>query len=505
MSRANPVDKKSIIQSRFHHVQIDRGGELHNLARDKFESYNRLPFAWDVRVKKPALLIFFLALLVRIVIILSCFQGYTNSDGIYYHNIAVNIVKGKGYSLDVTEPYRPNFFREPVYPLFLAAAYSIWSIWGDVSYLENNFFSSGKYPEIILAKVLQALVGALTCLIFYLTLVLVLKKKAAFIIGSFFSVYLPLAVYSTQIMRETIQTFLIILLNYCFARFLFSKKAKWLIAFSIFVGLANLTLQVTKFMPLLMLCFLAIYTKKLKQTLMYTGLSMLITAVTISPWVYRTLRHYPDIRLIKSIGLSYTHEQYIFEDALKMLREYGLISETELRNRLHSESYFLDEDQRIANSFNGYFIRQAELIKRALNEPLISQRKIKRAFHRFRRSWIEALWFEEKGGRLHERPHQVYKERGDYLLLCLSLTGFLFGYAAIPGLFLFYKRLFPITLCFTYFISLFYVIGFVPRTMLPVHAFIFMFSCLSFYYFYFRIVKKIQPSQIFGLLILKRE
>jgi hypothetical protein len=261
------------------------------------------------------------ALATRILLINFCFRDYTNSDGLFYHNIAVNIVLGNGYSNDTKEPFRPFFFREPGYPGFLAGIYFIWNLVGDVGYLDNNFYRGLDHPEIRLAKYAQSVLGAVTCVIFYLTLLLMIRKKYSFIIGLLFSVYIPLAVYSTQIMRETVQTFVVVFMSYCFARFLFSKKLFWLIMCSILVGISNLTLQVTKFVPLLMALYLLIYFRDLKISLKYLSILILITVIVVFPWVYRTYKFYPDLRIIKTLGVSLTHEELEFESALDVLRD----------------------------------------------------------------------------------------------------------------------------------------------------------------------------------------
>jgi hypothetical protein len=40
--------------------------------------------------------------------------GFVPSDGINYHNIAVNLASGNGYSNNISAPYEPYFFREPL-------------------------------------------------------------------------------------------------------------------------------------------------------------------------------------------------------------------------------------------------------------------------------------------------------------------------------------------------------------------------------------------------------
>ena len=64
-----------------------------------------------------------------------------------YPITANNILNGHGYSMDTRPPYRPSEAAVPVYPLFIAAAYTLF----------------GRHEGVV--KALQAFIDVLTCVL----------------------------------------------------------------------------------------------------------------------------------------------------------------------------------------------------------------------------------------------------------------------------------------------------------------------------------------------------
>lgn len=452
--------------------------------------------------RKAIFIIFLTAFSVRILLVTVFFLDYTRRDSIDYHNIAINVALGNGYSLDVTPPHRPYFFREPVYPLFLASIYKIWTLFGEPSYLESNFFEHRQHPEIMFARYVQALIGALTCVLFFLLLKLVIKNRPAFIIGLLFSFYIPLAAYSAMLMRETVQTLSVLLMAYTFTRFLQAKKPYWLIWFSISYAISNLTLQITIFVPIFAFLFMLIVFKAPLKSAAYSISMTVIMLLCVSPWLIRTYNFYPDIRIVKNLGMSLTFEQSKYVSSLRKLNEYCVISTDSLGYLFHKEWYNIPEYDKFQKSYSGYFSQKADSLQRLINEPFFAKRKLIKGITNLRLSWIEALWVTTKeNGGIHERPHSTYVKNKNYLLLVLSFSGFLFGYLAIPGIFLYFRKIYPILLMFIYFMALYYFIGNEPRRMLPIHPFIFMFSCLAIYHLYLKFFKKLANPEIYNRIL----
>ncbi|MCG3154492.1 MAG: hypothetical protein DKINENOH_01086 [bacterium] len=434
--------------------------------------------------------IFAAALIIRLTLNAFYFQDYTQSDGVDYHNIAVNIAQGHGYSKDTSEPHRPFFFREPAYPLFLAGVYALVDFAGFTpAYLLAAEYDLTAHPEIYWARIAQCVLGAFTCLILYLTLRLVLQPRVAFVIALLFTAYLPLAVYTTMLMRETLQTFAVVCTNYFFAKFLLARRMINLVLFALTWALSNMTLQVTVLIGILSLVFLLYRTRSLRSSFAYTALATALMFVAISPWLMRSYAFYPDVRIVQSLGMSITPQAAQYSGYLGKLHERGVLPADSVTT-LWRKWYALSEWEKFDWSFSGRF----DSLRAELPEVSFNLRNdIAHGLDYFRRGWIESLWFADVqggGSRMNLRPHSKYLRAGEYVLFGLSLAGFIFGYLAIPGVFLYARRLWPILLTFTYFVPLSVFIANETRRMLPIHGYIFMFSYLACWEIYQRFTRR---------------
>lgn len=418
---------------------------------------------------------------------------YLPSDGIVYHNLAVNIVSGNGYSKSTEPPFEPYFFREPAYPFFVAGIYGIYAQFGNLTYLQDNREDIKNHPEILWVKIIQSLISSVTCIWFYGTLILILKPRIAFLISMAGALYVPLAIFSTFLLRETFQAFVIVGMNYFFARLLLERNRKWLIAFSVALGISALTLRVTIIMPVLTFIYFWIYFKDLKISLAYTAMVAGIMLVMLSPWLIRTYLFYPDWRILRSVGTSHTFE--VRNSYLKLEQDLasGFIDSAKFEQE-YIRWKALSEKERFERSFSGYFSETSVNGTTSLSIPAVA----KTAWQRWRMAWLESLWVVKRDNqRIHLRPHSFYKSQGNTVWLAASFVGLLFGYMALPGIIIFFRRTNVILVAFIYFYALFYLISNDPRRMLPVHLFVFLFSCLGIYYVYCRVRKK-DPNEIFN-------
>lgn len=413
------------------------------------------------------------------------------SDGIDYHNVAVNLVLGHGYSNDTQDPHNPYFFREPGYPIFLSSIYFFYSLFDDVSYLNTHRNALDDHTEIRVVRFIQALIGACTCIVFFLTWLLVVNNRMALIIGITGALYVPLAVYSAFLMRETLQTFVIVCMNYFFARFLKDQNLRWIIAFAIMLGLSVLILRITVLAPFLVSVFLWVVYKNFKISLKYPLIVFGIMLLLISPWLVRTYLFYPDWRVLLSVGTSHTSK----------LRSYYLEMENALASdRIDSEEFnkfytnwkSMSDRERFELSFSDEY----KTLPAINDESESIAAKLSKVVQRWRLSWVESLWVaRQMDGRVHLRPHAYYKAQHMSGWFVVSILAIVFGYMALPGLIVYFRKTYIILFSFVYFYSIFYFIANDPRRMLPVHLFVLGFSCLGLYYVYCRI-RKISPNSI---------
>jgi len=114
-------------------------------------------------------------------------QEFTGGDEGMYDAVAANIQAGHGLKLD-------NYYQarvSPVYPVFLAAVYSL----------------AGH--DIVLVRFLQALIGSLTTLVIFFLAELLFNEKTARIACVLSAVYYPFIQMPAYLMTEVLYTFLL--------------------------------------------------------------------------------------------------------------------------------------------------------------------------------------------------------------------------------------------------------------------------------------------------------
>lgn len=427
------------------------------------------------------------ALILRVGLVVWQMDDVKPSDGLDYHNVAVNLVLGNGYSNDIQAPFEPYFFREPGYSLFIAAVYGVCSWFGEISYV-TDMTDLNHHPEFVGLQMVQCTLGAIMCVVFYLTLSLVLQKRAAWVLGLLGACYVPLAAFAALPLRETLQAFVVVAMNYCFARFLMNRSARWLLAFSVALAASILILRVTILGPALAFVFFWIQFRNVAQSLKYTAMVSGVVVILILPWLLRTYSFFPNWRIIWSVGTSHTTE----------LRDYYLALEENFKTdsddykRLYGDWKKLSERERFEWSFSG---RVTEL-SNALPEPG-SGGVIPKILRRWRLAWMESLWVAKiPGQRLHLRPHSHYLAQGRTGWFMASLGAMVFGHMALFGVLIYAIRLRVILFAFTYFYVIFYLIGNDPRRTLCVHVFVLMFSGLAFHYVYQSFIRRGQPTGV---------
>ena len=141
---------------------------------------------WDKKNFLPVIAIFMLALSVRLLYL------YESSD---CPSFRTPIVDAQGYDImarNFAEEGKMSiqFFRQPFfYPFFLSTVY----------YFSNS--------SIVCAKIIQAVLGAITCALGYKLAKKVFNTQTAFIAGVMMIFYGPLIYFQTKILGESWATF----------------------------------------------------------------------------------------------------------------------------------------------------------------------------------------------------------------------------------------------------------------------------------------------------------
>ena len=161
------------------------------------------------------------ALVVRLVFFYVMFGGVPApaQDTAKYWGIAKSLVKGDGYHLNGS----PTAFILPLYPLFLAAHYSL--------------FGEGHLPVVMIQLILNLFCVFLAFLIGRE----VVGRRVGVIAAALAAIYPYFFWWFPYILTETLSMLLVSLALYCYLRFDSTLLARYCIAGGVILGLAVLT------------------------------------------------------------------------------------------------------------------------------------------------------------------------------------------------------------------------------------------------------------------------
>ncbi len=188
-------------------------------------------------------------------------------DATEYDTIAVNLARGNGYAMT---PGIPTPIRAPAYPVLLAAVYS---------------FSGHSLPAV---RWVQALIGALTCLLIYAAGRKFLSERISFLGGVLLAAYPVLIAYTGLILSETLFTFFLAASMYFFARGLVRGDTVSFAGTGILLGSATLTRPTTILFPFLLaaVIFLRMPSFRLRRSLIvFVGFLFIVLPWTIRNYV----------------------------------------------------------------------------------------------------------------------------------------------------------------------------------------------------------------------------
>ncbi len=228
-----------------------------------------------LRVYLPALSIFCLALLVRIIYNSTVARGYIpRYDAGYYNGLGQHLIDEHCFCV---EAYKPTTGRAPFWPFIIAAIYTITG--------PKNFY----------ARLFLCFLGAGTCVLTYLYAKDMFNRWIGWIASVIAACYPGLYIYDGWLYSESVYTFL--LLAFAYSLFLLQSTAqvRWMIASGFALALAALTRP----NGLILLAMLLVWAGIMLKTsilswrvLLRSILSIvLITLCLIIPW---TLRNYKE-------------------------------------------------------------------------------------------------------------------------------------------------------------------------------------------------------------------
>lgn len=182
---------------------------------------------------------------------------------------------------------RLTSLRPPLHPALLAAVY--W-VWGEHHYLA--------------ARLVQALVGALTVLPLYSLAQGMFSRRVALLAVALFAVEPSLMGYTGLLLSETLFTFLLVLSCLLMQRLLQDGRFHWAFLFGVATGLAALTRSLMLPMVPVFCLFLywALHSWRWPRRLALSATVVVGCLVVVGPWIVRNTRLEGTLTTIDAIG-----------------------------------------------------------------------------------------------------------------------------------------------------------------------------------------------------------
>lgn len=187
-------------------------------------------------------------------------------DSVRYLRTATNIIRGRGFA---EWGPRPTAFAPPVYPYFLAGIFKIF----------------GYHPDVV--KIIQAILGGLTCWIIYRMGSLLFEEKVGLVASLIMVFYPDLIALTGYLYTEILYIFVLSLTFLFLMRALLRKGGKfdWFLA-GVLLGVSILTRHALILFPIFILILLSCF----KATRVhFKGLLvfMVVCYAVIIPWIIR--------------------------------------------------------------------------------------------------------------------------------------------------------------------------------------------------------------------------
>lgn len=206
-----------------------------------------------------------IAFLLRIVWIYKFSPQVLTSDPFYYDRTAQTILKGEGYKNHHLFAYRP-----PIYPYFLAGAYSI--------------FGNTYLP----VKIIQAFISVFSCILMFSIVKRLLNENAALFAACLFAFYPQFIKFSGELWTETLFIFLLLSIYLFLYKFQDTSKIHYGIITGILLGIASLTREVTIYFLPLVIVWLIIINRNNKKSISHKSLVIIFSMfITMLPWIAR--------------------------------------------------------------------------------------------------------------------------------------------------------------------------------------------------------------------------
>ena len=246
-------------------------------------------------------------------------------DSYLYHTIGYNLYKGHGYSgvdngsaFGLPESrhivvYEPAITRGPVYPMFLAGVYYLWSHEADMDPLGWWDMSWDR------VRIVQSILDALICLFIFWGVRFVYPDRylPAFLAAALYSISVYNIFYTRMLLSESITTFLMTVGIITSVMIMKSGRwVFWVISGAAF-GLASLARPEYILFPFFLAGFIVFIKRRtIKMGIRACAMLILGLILVITPWTVRNYKTFHQFipTSVGAMGLNLFNGTYEIED-----------------------------------------------------------------------------------------------------------------------------------------------------------------------------------------------
>lgn len=314
---------------------------IENKSGDSRDESASPPETRNPGINKSLWIILFVSILLRVFCVVSLEYGPIETDAKAYDELGLRVSKGMGF---VDAFGEPTAYWPPVYPLFLAGVYALVG------------------HELLWVRIIQAVLGGGICVLVYLIASILFDRRIGTLGGAIIAIYLPLIALTTQILTETLFTFLMLIGIWL----ILSKPGYRRIAIS---GVVLAVALLTKAILIFFFPFFLYWIYLNSQLKFWRAAGILAVAVilVLSPW---TARNYQKMRAfvpLASVGGMSLYTAYVLPE-----KGFGYNASLEpLKNELAGITNEAERSRYLVNKTFRYIIdNPVQVLKLTAMKPL---------------------------------------------------------------------------------------------------------------------------------------
>lgn len=438
--------------------------------------------------KQKNTFVFFLVLLSLVVgsfWVFNSWSGSMGADGADYYKISENICRFHRFDVTHDGQRMQTMSRAPLYPFLISIPYCL----------------IGDNPNIIRLFQIFLLVGIV--ILVYLISKLIFNERVARIASLLTTFFPPIGILTGFINTELTFIFLLLIGTLFLVLFFKTEKNKYAFWTGIFLGLTTLTRPIPLLLPLFLIFSILIYQKfKLTKLLKKSLILLIAFTLIITPWLSRNYIIFDQANISDVSGLAFYNRAYrIHFYSSEETKHYILLSlfgsylsKKIDSNYSYSFSKFEPHFYRRSSDFpiefgpkwpSGLTLNESrnKLLEEA--KPLIFQHPVKflgfsfLEFFRIHRPLLTEYGDTDLFAGTHPEIPDFKKTS---ILIFIKLTYLLFFIMVFYGIIISFRKnklTLPVLIIVLYTILLLCSLGVIPRYVIPLYPFYFIFFSFS--------------------------